>query len=241
MPTIKELAEKSPKKCWSKVDATWHYLALYVTRPLLKTNITPNQITITWIILEFIAAALMLGSYPFRIASILIFNFLVNILDFTDGNIARIKNIKTFSGIYWEYVGIFVGMPLLLLFIGIGGYIRDQNIELLYLGAACCIFMLYEKLLSINACWYDSQKWPQLKEAYLESSLSKKNIFSYISELFRKAQPFNLLFFGVILDYLYYTLVIYTVISFLGMIRRIINQARAIKKLDKTIAPAKDL
>ena len=211
----------------------WHYLGLYVARPLLKTNITPNQITVFWILLEVVAALFMLGNYWLRITGIFIFNVLVNLLDYTDGNVARLKNIKTHAGIYLDYIGIFLGMPLMLLFLGLGIYLRDENLSGLYLGGLCCIFLLYEKLFVTNASWFGSEKWPQLKEVYRASSLSKKNLFSYLSELFRRTQPLNLLFFGIVLDYLIYTLVIYTIISFLAMVKKLVSQYRAISKLDR--------
>lgn len=232
MVSIEELAKKSPKECWSKVNYMWHYLGLYVARPLLKTSITPNQITIFWIFLELISAAFMLGGYGFRIAGIIIFNFIVNLLDYTDGNIARIKNIKTYSGVYLEYVGLFLGMPVFLLFIGIGEYVRTGNSLALLLGFLCSLFLVYEKLFNVNAIWFPPEKWEKLRKVYRSSSLFTKNIFSYLSELFRKAQPFNILFFGIIFDYLTLTLGIYAVIGFFAMLKKMYTQFRTLKRMD---------
>ncbi len=232
-PTIKELKQKAKKECWSKVDYMWHYLGLYAARPLLKTGITPNQVTAFWILLELLAAILMLGSYWYRISALIIANFIVNLLDFTDGNIARIKGPKTLLGIYLDRLGIFVGMPLLMLFLGTGIWLREENLAALILGGVCCIAMLYEKLFSVNPAWYSSAQWPPLQEIYRESSLSKKNIFSFFSELFRKAQPFNILFFGIVLDQLIITLWIYAIISILAMLRKLVSQVKAIRRFDK--------
>ncbi len=232
MPTIKELEQKAKKECWSKVDYMWHYLGLYVARPLLKTSITPNQVTVFWILLELLAVALMLGSYWYRIAALIITNFIVNLLDFTDGNIARIKGPKTLLGIYLDRLGIFMGMPLIMLFIGTGVWIREENLAALFLGGVCGIAMLYEKLFSVNPAWYNSAQWPHLQEIYRSSSLSAKNIFSYSSELFRKAQPFNILFFGIVFDQLLITLWIYAVISLLAMLRKLVSQVKSIRRAD---------
>lgn len=232
MPTIKELEQKSPKECWSKVDYTWHYLGLYVARPLLKTSITPNQVTVFWIALELLAAVLLLGSYWHRISALIITNFIVNLLDFTDGNIARIKGPKTLLGIYLDHLGLFVGMPLVMLFLGVGLWIREENLLALLLGGVCCLAMLYEKVLSVNPAWYNSAQWLQLQGIYRASSLSKKNIFSYCSELFRKTQPFNVFFFGIIFDRLMMMLWIYTIISILAMLRKLVSQVLAIRRTD---------
>jgi len=235
MVTIKELAKRSPKKCWSKINYMWHYLGLYIARPLLKTKITPNQITATWLILEIFAAILMLGNYWHRVSGIILLNFIVNALDYTDGNIARIKNIKTYSGMYLEYVGIYVGMPLILLGLGAGLFIREGNLIALILGFICCVCLLYDKLFNINPSWYEKKQWDKIKEIYLSSSLSKKNLSSYISEIFRKTQPLNLLFFGIIFDILMPTLFIYCIVSVIVMVKKFIKQLIKIKKLDKSL------
>jgi len=232
MVTIKELEQKSTKECWSKVDYMWHYLGLYVARPLLKTSITPNQVTVFWILLELLAVILLLGSYQYRVSALIITNFIVNLLDFTDGNIARIKGPKTLLGIYLDHLGIFVGLPLLMLFLGLGLWIREENLLALLLGGVCCLAMLYEKILSVNPAWYNSAQWPQLRQIYRASSLSKKNIFSYLSEFFRKTQPFNIFFFGIIVDQLMITLWIYTIISIGAMLRKLASQVRAIIRVD---------
>ncbi len=241
MPTIKELAQKSPKQCWSKVDYMWHYLGLYVARPLLNTSITPNQVTVFWIVLEILAAMMMLGSYWYRVAGILIFNVIVNLLDFTDGNIARIKNIKTLLGIYLDRLGIYTGMPLFLLLLGLGMYLRENDVISLYAGIICCISLLYDKLFNVNPAWYSQEQWSHLQQVYLTSSLSKKNIFSYLSELFRKTQPLNLLFFGIILNYLQIILIIYAVIGVLSMLKKLYEQVQTIRQLDRSMREAKNL
>ena len=232
MPSIRELAKISQKQCWSKVDYMWHYLGLYVAKPLLYTKITPNQVTVFWIMLEIIAAIMVLGPYWYRVSGILIFNFIVNLLDFTDGNIARIKNIKTLLGIYLDRLGIYTGMPLFLLALGLGTYIRENDLISLYAGIICCISLLYDKLLNVNPAWYTPEKWSSLQQVYLTSSLSKKNIFSYISELFRKTQPLNLLFFGIILDQIKITLIIYAIIGILSMLKKLYEQVKAIRRID---------
>ncbi len=232
MVSIEELKVKAKKNTWSKVNYMWHILGLYVAKPLLKTNITPNQITILWILLEFISAFLMLGTYTQRVIGIIIFNFLVTLLDFTDGNIARAKNIKSFTGIYLEYLGLFFGMPLLFLALGFKVYFMTNNISAIFLGGICCITMLYEKLFNINPGWFEKEKWDKLGKIYMSQSINQKSIFAYLAELFRKGQPFNVLFFGVIFDYLSLTLIIYAVVSSLAMLRKLISQYLSLKKID---------
>lgn len=233
--TIPELKVKAKKQCWSKVNYLWHVAGLYLAKPLLKTSISANQITTTWLILELLAAVLLLGGYWSRIVAIVIMNFLVNLLDYTDGNIARARNIKTYRGMYLEYMGVYIGMPLFLLFLGIGIFLREGSVLALILGMISCISLLYEKLFNINPSWYEPEQWNNLHSIYLTSSLSKKNSFSYLSELFRKTQPFNLLFFGIVFDFLKITLIIYSIISILLMVKKIVQQNLGIGKLDKKV------
>lgn len=233
--TIAELKIKAKKQCWSKVNYFWHIAGLYLAKPLLKTPISANQITTAWLILELLAAILLLGGYWSRVSAILIMNFLVNLLDYTDGNIARARSVKTYRGMYLEYMGVYIGMPLFLLFLGVGIFLREGSILALIFGMISCISLLYEKLFNINPSWYEPEQWSNLHSIYLTSSLSKKNSFSYLSELFRKTQPFNLLFFGIIFDFLKVTLIIYTVISVMLMIKKIVQQNIGIGKLDKAV------
>ncbi|MBU0615383.1 MAG: CDP-alcohol phosphatidyltransferase family protein [Nanoarchaeota archaeon] len=232
MVTIKELEKQSKKGCWSKFNYAWHYLGLYTAKPLLKTGITPNQITIFWILLEIFGAILLLGSYWYRVASIIIFNFVVTLLDFTDGNVARIKKITSSRGIYLEHIGLFVGTPLMLLFLGLGIYIRNGSINALFFGIIGCIALLYDKLFSINPSWFDKKNILKIQKVYYSSGLRKKNIVSHLSNLFRRGQPFNILLIGIILNYLEITLIIYTVASVLFMLYKLITQYRAAGKLD---------
>ena len=232
MPTIEELARKSPKPCWSKVNYMWHYLGLYVARPLLTTSITPNQITVAWIFLQLIASGLMLGSYGYRVVGILILNIFVNLLDYTDGNVARIKNLKTFLGEYLDRLGLYTGMPLFLFALGLSMYLRQNDLISFYAGIVCCIALLYDKLFNVNPAWYPVEKWADLKQVYLKSSLANKNWYSYMSEVFRKTQPFNLLFFGIILNQIRITLIIYATISVMAMIKKLYEQIRALQRID---------
>ncbi len=237
MPTIEELARKSPKPCWSKVNYMWHYLGLYVARPLLTTSITPNQITVFWIFLQLIASGLMLGGYGYRVAGILILNIFVNLLDYTDGNVARIKNLKTFLGEYLDRLGLYTGMPLFLLVLGIGMYMRQNDPISFYMGIICCVALLYDKLFNVNPAWYPAEKVADLKQVYLKSSLANKNWYSYMSEVFRKTQPFNLLFFGIIFDRIRITLIIYAIISVLAMGKKLYEQIRALQRIDRNNKP----
>ena len=92
--------------------------------------------------------------------------------------------------------------------------------------------MLYEKLFNINPGWFEKEKWDKLGKIYMSQSINQKSIFAYLAEFFRKGQPFNVLFFGVIFDYLSLTLVIYAIVSSLAMLRKLISQYLSLKKID---------
>jgi hypothetical protein len=76
-------------------------LSIYLTRPLLSTTITPNQVT-AFMLLLGIAASIAVFSGWFMLGLLLIY---LNVLfDAVDGEVARYKKVFSLRGIYLDLV-----------------------------------------------------------------------------------------------------------------------------------------
>src|SRR3989338_5591844 len=103
--SARELREKGRKKCWSPSQKAWMEISLYLTTPLARTGLTPNMITVSWIVVELIAASLLtVGDYYLNLVALILFNFIALLGDHMDGNLARMKEKFSFLGPYLEQV-----------------------------------------------------------------------------------------------------------------------------------------
>jgi CDP-L-myo-inositol myo-inositolphosphotransferase len=78
-------------------------VAKIITRPVLKTSLTPNQITLISLFFGIAAGFLfLLGGYYYLILGA-IFMQLVQVFDTVDGAIARFKNLSTNFGGFFDF------------------------------------------------------------------------------------------------------------------------------------------
>ncbi len=99
------------------------YTMRYLVRPLSRapslllikyTNITPNQVSIFSFFLAAISAVFFLrGEYLNQVIAV-IFSLLYLIFDCVDGNIARVKQLKSLKGHWLDGIGGFIITPVLL-------------------------------------------------------------------------------------------------------------------------------
>jgi len=141
MISLKELYSRYKAGRYKELNSEWDWttkfmgwLSLPITKVLLHTPITPNQVTllhgIVWIIgsLFFISQ-----NYWFPIIGVVIL-YLACILDEVDGVIARYKNITSINGSYLDSMMHIIGIPILFVCITLNVYLRFNNIWLLAIG-----------------------------------------------------------------------------------------------------------
>ncbi|MDO8656863.1 MAG: CDP-alcohol phosphatidyltransferase family protein, partial [Nanoarchaeota archaeon] len=191
--SIEELRKLNVREFYSPVSKFMHNTMMYVTRPLLKTAITPNQITITWILMQMAGSLLMIfGTYTFNVLGVVLF-VSAALLDYVDGQIARIKKLSTYKGVFLEELGIYLGSPIFFICfsIGVARFSGDWRYFLLGIISALCI--LYSKLAVVHPQDYP----PEFREKMVKlnqslSTRSQKKII-YFFLLFRRSQPLNFL------------------------------------------------
>src|SRR3990167_6125638 len=234
--SMQELREKCSKDYYDNNARRLHYALLYITQYILKTNITPNQITIFWLFLQLVAAGFMLvGTYSFNIIGILLYTF-AGFLDAIDGQVARIKKKSSYKGIFLEWLGVCFGSPPFFIAFSIGIARTYHNPWYVVLGFISALALLYSKVAIINPLDYK----PEMREKIISlrdnlSMRNKKRKFAWIYLILRRSNPFNLLFLGIIINQPIPTLIIYTSFYVLELIRRLYVQLKMLYTLDKRI------
>ncbi len=125
MESIKELKKICYKN--GKPEHFIRYISIYLTKLLLYTRITPNQITVFWSILGIIGATLfIINSYITNIIATLLL-ILTFTLDKTDGQIARYKKKFSRKGLELDWSAGRAYPLLTLVFITLGVYTTTKE------------------------------------------------------------------------------------------------------------------
>lgn len=106
-------------------------LARLIANSLINTSITPVQVTFAFIISGLFAIAAMLYG-NFWVAAF--FLVLKSVLDAADGELARVKNMPTYTGRYLDSIADFI---LNLLFFITIAYITNANIVYTFIAFFC--------------------------------------------------------------------------------------------------------
>lgn len=101
-------------------------LAFLLVKLIYPTNITPNQLTITAVILGIISGFMYAQGLPHGFVLGAVFFMLYNIFDCSDGQLARLKNNGTHAGRIIDGIADYIAT--LAVFIGIGiGFANHQD------------------------------------------------------------------------------------------------------------------
>lgn len=124
-------------------------IARVLVRPLVRTPLTPNQLTIFTLIVALSGAGLLATGDPIHAnwgAGLFV---LARFLDHFDGELARQKNMKSRLGYYLDYVSGALSYAALFLCMGIGlraSSLGDWAVALGAAGAAAAIVSMFLNL-----------------------------------------------------------------------------------------------
>lgn len=128
MESIRELREMLQKEKvapegWRRplgYYALQRFPSIYITRLLLPTRVTPNQITIIGFIIGLIGCLFVLQwTWHLKLIGLSLL-YLNVLLDKVDGEIARYKKIYSLKGIYLDYTNHLIIPPLFILALTFG-------------------------------------------------------------------------------------------------------------------------
>jgi len=227
--TLKDIKNISGN--WKEKTLNFHILgniSPYLSWLFAKLPFTPNQISFIWIIIGFIGIFIMgLGGYWFLLLGILIYHFAI-LLDYVDGEIARIRKKTTIGGAYVDMTFSWIFRSLLLLGLGIGIYNTNGNVIYFYLGIWSCLLLVFDNLakLKVYEALIDEDRLDLIKkqkEIILKDKSFIQKTKIYIIEMLRPFSPFSLIFFAILFNVPHYYLILMAIISPLVFVRSLIN------------------
>lgn len=227
--TLKEIYNVCVSESKRKTDKMipWVYyvmrpLSIVVTKPLLKTNVTPVNVTFASMVAALIGFALLGFGQETHTRLWGFFAFFVwGLLDCIDGNIARCKGLASARGALWDATGGYMALSLMFFSIGIGAF-NDTNIyefleKYLYivLGGLTALMSIFPRLVMQKRkadMGTESVKLVADKVNYSISQIIALNVESAIG------LPQVLLFFAIIFHFLNFFICLYFFINIVIMV-----------------------
>lgn len=161
-----------------------------VTYLFINTGWTANMVSIlSWIII-FVASILMcINNFWCMLSGVILTNFWL-VLDCVDGNIARVKKVKTFMGDFYDAVAGYGPFSFTTLALGMAAYntsfliVKEYRYYFILLGAVGAVSNIYMRLVhqKYMNCFFAGKKiLGELDEITLQDTEDKRS-FSYIRE-----------------------------------------------------------
>lgn len=167
-------------------------LSKLVLKPILKTSITPNQITFVSLIFACLAGIFLIkGDYILGLFAVFCI-FIVDILDNLDGDLARAKNISTSFGAFFDAYINAITQFILYLTATIGLFFTTGNYLVIFAGMFALSSVLLMVFLSVLGKYFTPDY--------------QKNAVNISKKFFIGAfMTFDILFIiGLVFDILYY-------------------------------------
>lgn len=211
--SIKELRKICVKK-GDPLDARIFFfsrkVSIYVTKLLLYTPITANQVTLLFIFIATVSGVFFtLGDYKYSIIGWGLYG-IHRILDCVDGEIARYRKQSSVRGIYLDLISHYFIGPFIGMCISLGVYKELHEAWIIMLGFSISLSIVLQNAAS--DCWYKaiaksstsapSEKNTQAQKnaAKVASSGNMKWVVYYIVAFFRTDSFINLFMLAGFLD-----------------------------------------
>lgn len=210
------------------------HVSCFLTAIFSFTRISPNQITIAMIFFGIIGSLIVATGSHISIFIGSLFMIFLNILDASDGELARFQNRTSLLGDYLDRYGHYVTNSLFFLGIGIALYKISGSILFLYLAILIEISYTGDELLRdlLITCGLQKQQSNRKDLKFKTKIIINKNL--KIFNIFLKVTSTNLGFFHLtfiisIVDYLllnsmffmYYYFIFFSIITFAKFLIRI--------------------
>jgi len=192
--TYKEITSSLTKKKNSR-SSLWVQLwvrkaSFPVTYLLINTGWTANMVSVlSWVVIFAAAVLLCINNFWCMLAGVVLTNFWL-VLDCVDGNIARVKKVKTFMGDFYDAVAGYGPFSFTTVALGVAAYHtsflvpEECKVWLILIGAVGAVANVYMRLVHQKylACFFAAKKiLGELEEITLKDTEDKKS-FAYIRE-----------------------------------------------------------
>lgn len=181
-----------------------------VTYLFINTGWTANMVSVlSWLVAFGAAVLLCIDNLWYRLAGVILTNFWL-VLDCVDGNIARVKKVKTFMGDFYDAVAGYSPFSFTTIALGVAAYHTsflvdsDYKVWLLVIGAVGAVSGIYSRLIHqkyLNCFFVGKKMLNELDEITLQDTEDKRS-FAYIREMIDK----NLGVAGIFMPWLFVAL-----------------------------------
>lgn len=226
IPKIKELRKKYGKISTNGfLNPMCDFLAFYPAKIFLYLPLTPNQITVLWIVIKLIMLAFIAqGGYWNTIIALFVFQ-LASIIDGVDGIVARYRKHYSLNGLYIDYIGHYLCNSLLLIALAFGVYNKTGSFIVFVPASIAAFSFLLAKAITVNLAWFGNldQRKEVNRIIYTENvslKSQKKGILAIVSDFFLMDNPLNFMFWGVLFNLPSITLWVYAVLLFSELLRK---------------------
>ena len=161
-----------------------------VTYLFINSGWTANMVSVlSWIIIFVAAVLLGINNFGCMLAGVLLTNFWL-VLDCVDGNIARVKKVKTFMGDFYDAVAGYGPFGFTTVGIGIAAFhtsflVPEQyRYFLILIGAVGAIANIYTRLIHQKylACFFAGKKILNELDDISLADTENRHSFAYIRE-----------------------------------------------------------
>lgn len=231
--SIKELRKICVKKGIGFKSRMLSYMALYVTRPLLHTSITPVQIVIFWMVLKLIALLLLIpGKYLYALVGMFILEFAI-LLDNVDGQIVRYRKIYPKVGWYLDFLSHNIEFPLTFICLGIGIYNAFGQIEYVFLGFTIAVLGLMRETTYTGDVLNVVETVKTKKTPKNAVNGMFIQIKSHVKKWFELGEFVTIMFFGIIFYLWREVMWLYFIVISTNLVFKTFANYAAFKKYDK--------
>lgn len=192
--TFKDITSSLTKKKNSR-SSLWVRLwvrkaSFPVTYLLINSGWTANMVSIlSWFVIFFASVLLCINNFSCMLVGIILTNFWL-VLDCVDGNIARVKKVKTFMGDFYDAVAGYGPFSFTTVALGVAAYhtsffvLEQYRVWLILIGAVGAVANIYMRLVHqkyLNCFFAGKKILGELDEITLKDTDDKKS-FAYIRE-----------------------------------------------------------
>ncbi|MBW2981168.1 CDP-alcohol phosphatidyltransferase family protein [Candidatus Woesearchaeota archaeon] len=179
--------EKKHKQSLSK--KILRFLSIYITKLLLYTSVTANQVTWFYTILGVIASILFFpGTYAMSLIGAILLHFWY-LIDHVDGEIARYRKCLSHKGYFLDYMSLQITHPLTFICMTFGVYKSYPYLLTLVAGFAITFsIMFFYSIDNTRYSFFISMKKGKItrESQKINTSKLKKSLFYKIMMLIQK-------------------------------------------------------
>ncbi len=195
----------------SVTDEPYRLISIFPSLLLARLGITPNQITLFWVLLGLVGvAALGSAEYTLRVAGALLLQFSY-LLDYVDGEVARLQKRSSKKGMYYDLMGHGLVKTGLFLALGYQAFRSLHSPEILILAFFGCVSISNGYALPFYAAsaGVRTQPSPETVQAPPVKLGTTRKLLNLTSLLFESPGLYAVVLLGVMVDQPQWVVVFY--------------------------------